>query len=244
MEASSVERNLTLIKEAQAGDKTAMDELITGNMGLVKSIALRFRDRGVEYEDLVQLGTIGMIKAVRSFDFSYQTAFSTYAVPLIIGEIRRFLRDDGLIKVSRSIKRDGGQILRKKEEFMREHHREPTVSELSALCDLPVEELVYILEAVSPIHSLQEAVGGDDDGMTLGGLLCDKENAIEALTDRLALQEAIRKLPPIQRRILTLRYQKELSQQQTGDILGLTQVKVSREEKKIMAYLRSALGTG
>lgn len=232
--------NATLIQKAHNGDRIAFENLISLNMGLVKRIALRFKDRGCDYDDLVQIGTIGMIKAVYSFDFSYNTVFSTYAVPLIIGEIRRHLRDDGLIKVSRTIKRNGICVLRKKEEFEKINSREPTVSELSSLCQLSEEDIITALEAVSPVRSLQEPLN-DDESSTLGSLLSDDECEIEKLTEKLALNEALRTLSPQQRQIIILRYYKELSQQQTGEILGLSQVKVSREEKRIISYLRNAL---
>lgn len=233
--------NNELIAKIKDGDEKALEELINLNMGLVKSIAVRFRDRGVEYEDLIQIGTVGMIKAARSFDFSFNTAFSTYAVPLIIGELRRFLRDDGIIKVSRNIKKQGINIMKKREAFIRTHGREPRITELAELCEMKQEELVYALESVGPVHSLSEQMGSDEDGMTLENMIADKDNAIENLTDRIALSEAVKKLPELQQQILILRYYKDMSQQQTGDILGLTQVKISREEKKILEKLRNAL---
>lgn len=232
--------NMTLLRQIKDGDESALEELITENMGLIKSVALRFTGRGAEGEDLLQIGAIGMIKAARSFDFSYNTEFSTYAVPLIIGEIRRFLRDDGQIKVSRNIKRQGVTVMRKSEELTRKLGREPTVSELAGACEMSPEEVTYVLEAVSPIHSLHEAVGGDST-LTLESVISDKENAIERLTDRIALSEAISTLDDTSKKILHLRYIKELSQQQTGDMLGLSQVKISREEKKIMQKLKQAL---
>ena len=232
--------NMTLLRQIKDGDESALEELITENMGLIKSVALRFTGRGAEGEDLLQIGAIGMIKAARSFDFSYNTEFSTYAVPLIIGEIRRFLRDDGQIKVSRNIKRQGVTVMRKSEELTRKLGREPTVSELAEACEMSPEEVTYVLEAVSPIHSLHEAVGGDST-LTLESVISDKENAIERLTDRIALSEAISTLDDTSKKILHLRYIKELSQQQTGDMLGLSQVKISREEKKIMQRLKAAL---
>ena len=234
------EKNSDLIRRAQEGSREAMDEIVRLNMGLVKSTALRFRDRGTEYEDLVQIGTIGMIKAVKSFRFEFHTVFSTYAVPLIIGEIRRYLRDDGMIKVGRGIKKQGISVMREKERFVRENGREPRVSELAQRCGLSMEEMVYALEAVSPVHSLNERQG-DDDALTLESTIADKKDEIAAMTDRIALAEAIRSLPELQRKIVILRYFREMSQQQTGEILGLTQVKVSREEKKIMEQLRQAL---
>lgn len=224
--------NEALLKKAQAGDEKAFEEIISSNMGLVKRIALKFTDRGVDFEDLVQIGAIGMIKAVRSFDFSYECVFSTYAVPLILGEIRRFLRDDGMIKVSRQTKRQGIEILRQKEAFIKAHAREPKLTELAELCGISSEELVYALDAVNPVHSLNESVG-DDEG-ELGDFVADKNNEMEALTDKIALAQAIKSLPEIQQKIIMLRFFRDLSQQQTGQLLGLSQVKVSREEKKIM----------
>ncbi len=232
--------NASLIRLAQSGDESALDEIIQQNMGLVKRIVMRFKDRNCEYDDLVQIGTIGMIKAVKSFDFSFNTVFSTYAVPLIIGEIRRYLRDDGLIKVSRSIKKNGMDIMKKKEEFEKTRFREPSVSELAALCDLSTEDVINALEAITPVRSLQEPLN-DDESSTLGSIISDNECEIDKLTERLALKEALKSLPEQQRQIIVLRYFKDMSQQQTGDILGLTQVKVSREEKRIINYLRQAL---
>ena len=235
------EETVALIGLAKTGDREALAHLVEGNMGLCKSIAARFRDRGVEYEDLVQLAAIGMIKAIRSFDFAYQTAFSTYAVPLIIGEIRRFLRDDGTVKVSRGVKRLGTDAMRRKEEFIRREGREPKLSELADLCGVSTEELVFSLEATGPIRSLSETVGGDEDGTPIGDLLADGSDDIGKMTDRIALSEAIGQLPSLQRQLIYLRYFKEMSQAEVGKILGMTQVKVSREEKKIMEILRRAL---
>ncbi|MCI8589572.1 MAG: sigma-70 family RNA polymerase sigma factor [Clostridiales bacterium] len=231
--------NEALLKQAQAGDEKAFEEIISSNLGLVKKIALKFTDRGVDFEDLVQIGSIGMIKAVRSFDFSYECMFSTYAVPLILGEIRRFLRDDGMIKVSRQTKRQGIEILRKKESFIKEQGREPKLTELAALCEMSTDELIYALDAVNPVHSLNESVG-DDDG-ELGDFVADKNNEMEVLTDKIALAQAIKALPEMQQKIIMLRFFKDMSQQQTGQMLGLSQVKISREEKKIMNTLRQAL---
>lgn len=235
------ENNIELIKKAKQGDQSALDELVSKNLGLCKSIALRFRDRGTEYEDLVQLAAIGMIKAVKSFDFSFNTAFSTYAVPLIIGEIRRYLRDDGIIKVSRNIKKCGIDAMHKREMFINEHGREPKISELAELCGVSAEEIAYSLEAISPIHSINESINGEDENLTIENMLSDKDNQLENLTDRIALAEAIKKLPETQRKIIILRYFKDMSQQQTGNILGMTQVKISREEKKIIQQLRNVL---
>ena len=230
-------RNKALIAQAQKGDPAAMEKLIELNMGLIKSIVPRFLDRGIEYEDLMQIGAIGMIKAIRSFSEEYSTVFSTYAVPLIIGEIKRYLRDDGIIKVSRSIKRLSMHVGKTKERFMREHNREPLLSELSELCGASEEEIVMAMEASYPLHSLSETVG-DDDSMTLEGTLPSDVSEIDNLCDRLALKEAIGKLAEGERKIIYYRYFKDFSQQQTAEVLGLSQVKISREEKKIFTKLR------
>ena len=235
------DENNALIKLAQEGDSRAFEELIVGNMGLCKNIALRFQNRGVEYEDLIQIASVGMIKAIRSFDLSYGTAFSTYAVPLIIGEIRRFLRDDGIIKVGRGVKKLGADAMKKKEAFVRENGREPRLSELAELCSVGVDELVNALEAVTPVKSIYEPIGNDEDGSSICELIAEKEDGIGKAVDRIALSQALKQLPDEQRQLIYLRYVKEMSQESAGRILGMTQVKVSREEKKIIEALRRAL---
>lgn len=244
MESEKTTENLELIKKAKEGDRTAMETLMTKNMGLVKTVARRFIGRGVEYEDLIQIGTIGMLKAARSFDLAFGTVFSTYAVPLIIGEIRRFLRDDGMIKVSRDIRKKGSAIMKAKEEFTKANGREPKLSELAALCAMSPEDIAYALDAVCPVYSLQDTIGNDEDGATLEAVTPENENVIEEMTDKLALAEAIAKLDPRSQQIIKLRFYRNLSQQQTADILGITQVKVSREEKKIFAFLRKEFSAG
>lgn len=231
--------NLSLIREIKNGSASALDELMSSNMGLVKNIARRFIGRGTDYEDIVQIGSIGMIKAAKSFDESYGTAFSTYAVPLIIGEIRRFLRDDGMIKVSRDIKRRAISVLRAKEEYIKQNSREPKMSELCALCGLSADEIVECLDATSPVCSLQDQIG--DDGMTVEMVTPSPDNEIDKSTDVIALGEAVRTLDELSQKIIALRFYRELSQQQTAKILGITQVKVSREEKKIFEKLKKCL---
>ncbi|MBE6564551.1 MAG: sigma-70 family RNA polymerase sigma factor [Ruminococcaceae bacterium] len=236
-----MEQNAELLRAAKDGDESAKEQLVQQNMGLVRSVAFRFRDRGTELEDLIQIGSIGMIKAINSFDFSYQTAFSTYAVPLIIGEIRKHLRDDGMIKVGRRLKKQGAEILRAREQFEQREGREPRLRELAAETGLSEEEVIGSLDAVSPIRSLNERVSDDENGLTLEQLIGDREKPLDKLTDSIALSQIIRTLPDFQQKILYLRYEKEMSQQKTGEILGLSQVKISREEKKILAFLKKAL---
>ena len=235
-------RNRELIILAQGGDESAAEALIIENTALVKSLALKFRDRGTELEDLIQIGMIGMLKAIKSFDMERGTAFSTYAVPLIVGEIRRHLRDDGLIRVSRGYKRTGITIMREKNRIMTEEGRDAGIAELAAFANVSVEEAAIAIDAVSPVTSLSDNVFGEDS-RTLDSVIPDRESAdeFENLTDRISLGQAINKMPPEWRRIVLLRYYRDMTQQEVAGLLGLSQVKVSREEKKIMSFLRGEL---
>lgn len=235
-------RNRELILLAQAGDERASETLVIENTALVKSIALKFKDRGTEFEDLMQIGTIGMLKAIRSFDMDRGTAFSTYAVPLIVGEIRRHLRDDGLIRVSRSYKRTGIIIMREKNRIMTEEGREAGVAELASLAGVSPEEAAIAIDAVSPVASLSDSVFGEDS-KTYDAMIPDRASAdeLENLQDRITLTQAINKMPPDWRKIILLRYYRNMTQQQVANLMGLSQVKVSREEKKIMTFLRGEM---
>ncbi len=234
--------NLELVRRAQAGDEQAMERLVIDNTPLVRSIAYKFRDRGTELEDLIQIGIIGMIKSIRSFEFERGCAFSTYAVPLIIGEIRRHLRDDGLLRVSRSCKRTGISLMREKNRIMTEEGREAPLSELAANIGVSQEEAAVAIDAVMPVTSLSDNVYGEDS-QTYDAVIPDKDSAneLEAMTDRIAIGQAINKMPEPWRKILLLRYYRNMTQQQVADVLGLSQVKISREEKKIMQFLRQEL---
>ena len=238
------ERNLDLIMRAQSEDEEtsmlALEAIIEENMGLVRSIALRFRDRGTDYEDLVQIGIIGMMKAVRSFDPGREVVFSTYAVPLIMGEIKRHLRDDGPVKVSRVYKKLSAELGRARNKILTDEGREPSISELAQICGISVEDAAVALETVNPIASLSETFG-EDEKLTLESQLASTDREIERLNDKIALSQAIGRLPRDWQKIITLRYYRNLTQQQVADLLGLTQVKVSREEKKIMAFMREEL---
>jgi len=237
--------NRELICLAQGEDEhaalCATERLIRINLGLVRSIALRFKDRGVDMEDLVQIGTIGMIKAIRSFELERETTFSTYAVPLIIGEIRRHLRDDGLIKISRYHKKLGMELMNARNKIISEDGREPKIEELASLCGVTPEDAAVAMDAAAPIMSLSATVGNDDSTLTLESRISDTDNEIERMSDHIALSQAISKMPPVWRQIVVLRYYKNMTQQETANCLGLSQVKVSREEKKIMAFLREEL---
>lgn len=232
--------NLDNLIQAQSGDEEALTRMMEHNAGLVRGLAYRFRGRGVEFEDLVQIGSIGMLKAIRSFDVSRGTAFSTYAVPLITGEIRRFLRDDGPLKVGRRQKQLGASLLRIREKFSAEYGREPQLHELAELCGITDAEAALSLDALAPVHSISESLGEEEGEFTLENML-SAEDPIEKRIDQLALQEVIGTLPSQWRQILFYRYFREYSQQSTAEALGLTQVKISREEKKIFAHLRREL---
>ena len=235
-------RNISLITLAQGGDKAAMEKLVVDNMGLVRTVAVKFRDRGTEFEDLMQIGTLGMIKAIHSFDTTRGTAFSTYAVPLSVGEIRRHLRDDGLIRVSRGTRHTGMLLMRERARIATEEGREATVSELAAAVGVSVEEAAMALEAMTPVSSLSDNAFGEDSP-ELGAVIPDRADADEMARqmDRIALAQVIEQLPPMWKKIILLRYYRDMTQQQVADLLGLTQVKVSREEKKIMAFMRERL---
>ena len=235
------EINQQLLELAVKGDEGATAQLMEINIGLVRSIALRFRDRGVEFDDLVQIGSIGMLKAIRSFDLEKGTVFSTYAVPLIIGEIRRFLRDDGLIKVSRVYKQQGALLMREREKYIADSGKEPKIEELALACNMTVEEAAVAIDATASVGSLSASLDGENEGFTLENVLSYEKSEIDRKIEHIALTQAISALPPLWKQIITLRYLKEYSQQKTAQILGLTQVKISREEKKIFELLRKQL---
>lgn len=244
--AEKYSSNQELLQLAQSEDEKvsleASERLIEANMGLVRSIALRFRGRGTEYEDLIQIGTIGMLKAIRTYDEERGTAFSTYAVPLIVGEIRRHLRDDGIIKISRYHRKLGMELRFAETRIMNEEGREAHIEELAQACGVSPEEAAVALEATTPVLSLTSG-NVDDGGAEIGDYIADQNDfdEMERLRDRIALGQAIEKLEPMWRKIILLRYYRNLTQQQTAERLGLSQVKISREEKKIMAHLREVL---
>ena len=248
-EKGDFSRNKTLIAIAQkdGGESeesmAATAELIENNRGLVRKIALRFKDRGVDTEDLLQIGTIGIIKAIRTFDDSRGTCFSTYAVPLIFGEIRRHLRDEGPIKVGRYYKRLGAMLMNEKNRIMTEEGREPRLGELSELVGVSREEAAMALDAASPIASLSDSAYGDEDGVELEETIADEYTSGEAarFIDSLAISQLIASLPPLWRQIITFRYYRGMTQTQVASVLGITQVKVSREEKKILEHMRERM---
>ena len=227
---------ITLIQRSQQGDRSASERLVTENTGLIWSIARRYFGRGVEPDDLFQLGCVGFLKAVEGFDTAYGTQFSTYAVPKIAGEIRRFLRDDGAIKVSRSIKERAAAIKKARERLTGELGREPTVSELSQALDLSAEEIASAETATSAAESIQRQTG--EEGFSLEDVLCT-DGMEEKLLERMTLQEALKHLGEKERMVIQLRYYHSLTQQRVSEIIGVSQVQVSRIEKKALQQLRT-----
>ena len=235
------ERNKELLERASAGDREAESEIIKENMGLVRSIAMRFTGRGQEFEDLVQIGTMGMLKAIRGYDKNYNTVFSTYAVPMIMGEIKRFLRDDGLIKVSREAKRNYRLLMKHKEEYVQKNGYEPKIGELCLISGINEEDAIYAIQACSQTVSLSEKVGGED-GQAVEELYEDEK--IGDITEKIALMQAIEGLDEQDRKIVYMRYFKGMTQNEVAKIIGMTQVKVSRREKRIILLLKNGLKCG
>lgn len=232
-----------MLERFHAGDSDAETLLVEENMGLVRAVVQRFLGRGSEYDDLMQIGTIGMIKAIRSFSPAHGTQFSTYAVPLIAGEIRRHLRDDGPVKISRIYRKQGMMLMHEKNRIFAEEGREAGIIELAERCRLSKEEAAISIDALTPVSSFSEPVRCEDGGMTLEATISDEESEREAdrICDRVAIAQSIGKLPPLWRKIILLRYFRNHTQQETAQELGLSQVKVSREEKKILQRMRKEL---
>lgn len=226
-----------LLEAAVQGDEQACEQMLRDNSGLIWSIVRRYYGRGVEPDDLYQLGCLGFIKAVKGFDLTFGTQFSTYAVPKIAGEIRRFLRDDGAIKVSRGIREQAAAIFAAREKLKNTLGREPVLSELSEETGLRPEEIAQCELAVAEPESLQRETG---DGLTLEGML-GSESPEESLVEKIALREAIEALPERERMTILLRFFKGLTQEQTARLLGVSQVQVSRLERRALEKLRALL---
>ena len=220
---------------AKNGDEEAMERVVSSNLGLVKSIALHFTGRGVEAEDLIQIGSLGMINAIRGFQAEKECKFTTYAVPLIMGEIKRFLRDDGWIKISRETRANGARIFRFTEDYEKKEGKSPTMETICAALELPEDKVVLAMEASRPALSLY----AEDENTGFSPEKIVGEDNIEKITDTLALREAVKALPAPEGKLIALRYFHNLTQEQTARLLGMTQVKVSREEKRVLQKLRT-----
>jgi len=234
-----------LIQRAQAGDREAREAVVAGNLGLVRMVTGRFSGTGYDTEDLYQWGCVGLVKAVDRFDLSTGFKFSTYAIPLILGEIRRFLRDDGAVRVARPLKLLALQARKRRAELGTALGRDPTLAELAAACGCPLDELVAALDSARPPASLDEPIGGDEAEPVLRHEgLRDPAPGEAAWLDRLALEQGLARLEPRERLLLKLRYFRDRTQVETAEILGISQVQVSRLERRALARVREHLAGG
>lgn len=231
------------IWKAQNGDKEERDALVTANIGLIYMVLKRFTSRGYEKEDLFQIGVIGLLKAIDKFDLSRELSFSTYAVPMIIGEIRRFLRDDGIIHVSRQIKDNARKIAIVKEELKKINNCDPTVEELARATELTPDEILMAIEATTEVESIYQPIGSGSDGsqMILADQLEDSKKNETELINRITVIQMLDSLEEKDRKLIELRYMEGKTQSESAKILGMNQVAVSRLEKRILLTLRKQL---
>ncbi|MDO4169569.1 MAG: SigF/SigG family RNA polymerase sporulation sigma factor [Lachnospiraceae bacterium] len=231
-----------LIKRSKAGDKEAREALVLNNVGLIWSIVRRFANRGYELDDLFQIGCIGLMKSIDKFDLSYEVKFSTYAVPMISGEIKRFLRDDGMIKVSRSLKEHAYRVNLAQEQFQKKYDREATIDEISGMTQLPMDEIVVALEANREVESLNRTIyEGDGHALSMMDTIEEKKRWEEELLNNMLLTESIQELQPDEQKLIQLRYFENKTQREVGEFLGISQVQVSRLEKRILLILKKRM---
>ncbi|MBP3361857.1 MAG: SigB/SigF/SigG family RNA polymerase sigma factor [Clostridia bacterium] len=230
--------NPALLEKISTGDKAAFDKMVEANLGLVRSVARLYTGRGCDIEDLIQIGAIGLMKAIRRFDKSFGVKFSTYAVPMISGEIRRFLRDDGILKVSRSVREKAAKGRNAQEQLRKQSGREPTIGEIAAKSGISSEELVYAFEACSCCESLNEYIA--DSGEEREDRLCEESHEEDTI-NRIWITNALSALEPRERQIIILRYLKGKTQTDIAGILGISQVQVSRIEKKTIGRIRELM---
>lgn len=238
-----MENVTVLIEQSQKGDQAVRSQLIEQNLGLVRHIVKRYQGRGCDPEDLFQIGVIGLIKAVDHFDVSRDVQFSTYAVPMIMGEIKRFFRDDGIVKVSRGIKENAYRIRQSMEQFASQNGRDANVQELMELTGLDREDIVLALEAGYEVESIyQAAYKNDDTEMLLIDKIPGNKDEHESLTNHIVLQELMEKMDERDRQLINLRYFENKTQTEVAGLMGISQVQVSRQEKKILLKMRAAIG--
>jgi len=233
---------LELIRLSQMGDTGARNRVIMENVGLIWSIVRRFLGRGQEADDLFQIGCIGLMKAVDKFELSYDVKFSTYAVPMITGEIKRFLRDDGMIKVSRTLKETAGRVRKVQEMLENEYGREPTLAELAASLQLAEEEIVMALDSSAEVESLNKTIYySDGSDIALMDKIAEDVDRNERLVNHMALKKILSELDEREQSLIRMRFFEERTQTQVAEVLGVSQVQVSRMEKKLLLQLRSRL---
>lgn len=235
-----MEETVGLLRKAQAGDKSARDQVVRENLGLIRHSIKRFMGRGYDSEDLYQIGCMGLLKAVDRFDETYDVCFSTYAVPMIQGEIRRFMRDDGMVKVNRTIKMNQFRIMKAREELTERLNRDPTITEIAEAVDLPVEDVVIATNAAMEVESIYQTAYRSEDSevMLIDQLAADKDEQNETI-NRLLVGELLGSLTGKERKLILLRYYRNRTQTETALALGMTQVQVSRLEKRVLQQLRA-----
>ena len=239
-----MEKTMVLIERSHHGDKKAREQLVEENMGLIWSIVKRFSGRGTDMEDLFQIGAMGLIKAIDKFDPSFEVKFSTYAVPMIAGEIKRFLRDDGIVKVSRTLKENCWKIKRETENFRRQAGREPTLEELSVITELGREDIAQALESSAEVESIYKTIPQKD-----GSEIClldrmesqNQAGGMQQLLNRVVLEQLLMELADMERRLIIMRYMQDKTQSEVARVLGVSQVQVSRLEKRILKQMREKL---
>lgn len=233
---------MELLRRSKAGDRQAREELIEGNLRLVLSVIQRFAGRGESVDDLFQVGCVGLIKAIDNFDISQPVKFSTYGVPMIVGEIRRYLRDNSAIRVSRSMRDTAYRVLQARERLMAENQKEPTVEEIAKVLDIPREEVVFAMDAIVDPVSLYEPVYSDSgDTICVMDQVRDSKNTDENWLEQIALREAIAKLSDREKRILSLRFFQGKTQMEVSTEVGISQAQVSRLEKNALRQIKKDL---
>lgn len=236
------EENLKQIAKAQNGDEEAMTKLVENNKGLIWNIVKRFSGRGYEIEDIYQIGCMGFIKAIKRFDTSFEVQVSTYAVPYILGEIKRFIRDDGMVKVSRSTKELAMKILELQKEYLNKTGEEITIGEISKQLKIPREEITYALECLRPVSSIyEETSSAGDDSRTIIDKVSTGKDEAGSIVDTIAIKQLIENLEAREKQIILLRFYKDKTQAEVAKVLGITQVQVSRIEKKILNSMKLKL---
>lgn len=238
-----MEEMSVLIERSHAGDKAAREVLIEKNLGLVHHIVKRFLNRGVDPEDLFQIGCIGLMKAIDKFDLRYDVKFSTYAVPMIAGEIKRFLRDDGMVKVSRTLKENGWKVTKAREQFQQENGRDPSLEEVAKMTEMSVEEVVMAMDAGAEVESIYRSVyQSDGNEIYLADQIASGSNEKEKLLNHMLLSQLLSELEGEEKKLILLRYFQGKTQVDVAERLGISQVQVSRLEKRILRRMREKVG--
>lgn len=238
-----MDKTLELLKLAKEGNQDAKDQLVKENLGLVWAVARRYQNRGYDIEDIYQIGCIGLIKCIDKFDLSYDVKLSTYAVPMIAGEIKRFLRDDGMIKVSRTLKETAYKVNRAREEIVNKTGIEPKLEELSNLLSIDMEEIVASLEANVEVESIHKTIyQNDGNAIYLVDKIANEKDENEEALNHMVIEKVMSKLEALEQQIIKLRYYENKTQTEISEIVGISQVQVSRMEKKILMKMRKEIG--